>query len=232
MNLYNSHSARIFNLNTEISPPRTVQTARSPRRRPNKFADDNFNTQDLEFGKNGVHVTIGSSRKEEKPLSLSPGPAAYDTFDYVRTTPCFTLKSRPEVDYSTDTSRCDVPDLRQYPRKLDRKIGLRVNTDLWPTNDNPLAAYDIPAPSTPKVSIRSRIPIPVNDTPGPGQYSPRTPKTQYQATFPKLRTRNAFECRSVSPGPGQYNINRSLIRTEKWKGAIRPIKKWDYGEND
>lgn len=232
MKMRNSVSARRFDLSGGIAAPRAINTAKSPRRHSVKLFAQNQSNEIDPFGKDAAHITIGSSRKEEEPLELSPGPAAYDTFDYVRSTPLFTLKSRPDVDYSTPTSGCDIPDLSVYPRKLEKHIGLRISTEFWAKSDTPLAAYDIRPPSTPKITIRNKLMDPINDTPGPGAYSPRTPQPKYQTTFPRLRGRSTFESTADSPGPGHYNINRSLIGTEKWKGAIRPIKKWDYGEND
>lgn len=203
-------------------------------RRPTHFASSSEKENVLDtFGRNSVKVTIGSSRPDREEEPRSPGPSAYNTFDYVVTTPRYTLKSRPEVDYSTATSNADMPNVRVYPQKLEKHIGIRQSTDFWRKSETPAGSLTHRGFGKPKIAIHIRRRERLDDIPGPGAYSPRNEREIKLVTFPKSETHDAFDLRrSFSPGPGKYTINRSLIGNEKWKGQIRPIKVWDYGEND
>ena len=230
--MFRRHSSRRPKPISVTPPNDTLERLSSPRRPRFKITTDEPNDI-LEFGKDSTPIMIGSSRKDTTESPRSPGPAAYDTFELSRSSPCFSLRSRPEVDYSTVTSNIEFPNIRQYPRKLEKHIGLRNSTQFWQKSDTPAPQLTSTAFDKPKIVIKQKPVEHIEETPGPGQYSPRSKSPMYLATFSKQKHRDTFNTRrSLSPGPAKYNINRSLISNEKWKGAIRPIKVWDYGEND
>ena len=218
-----------------VTPPsEALDRLASPRRPHVKLATGEPKKDEiLTFGKDSTPILIGSSRKEPNEPERSPGPAAYDTFELSKSSPCFTLKSRPEVDYSTITSKIELPLIREYPRKLEKHIGIRETTQFWQNSETPAPQLTHRSMGVPKIVIHEKVKDHVENLPGPGQYSPRTKSPVYMATFAKQKHRDAFNTRrSYSPGPAKYTIDRSIIGKEKWKGAIRPLPSWDYGEND
>lgn len=133
------------------------------------------------FGKDAPKITIGCSRHDPPPSIFSPGPGAYDP-------PRQPINHKldhifPRATFvknaATITSNIDYINDSRFPEDRLIKIGKRDNHDFFP----------------------------VNDTPGPGTYTPVSNDEGRTAKIGLRRTEREIE---ESPGPGEYNPNHEF----------------------
>lgn len=184
------------------------------------------------FGAYSPKWTIPSSRQEPIIKDIFPGPGQYNiphhSKDYRYP---HVIAEREETDYSTLTSRCDLPDNRVYPELKKRTIPPQDGIHYYmPVPVSPPPRY-IPPPFGEKKSLKISERYkeePYNPAPGPGKYDPNTLPHVPAYPIPAARTRSAFdETGPDTPGPGAYNITNQIKKAPRWAERLRvPSKRY------
>ena len=139
-----------------------------------------------EFGTATPKWTIPSSRKEQMIIENFPGPGYYQIHNSsLESVQSHLITERSEIPQENITANIDFFETRNFPEKPKIQIG----------TDNGQKFF-----------------LPFTESPGPGKYTPTFFKdTKIIKISKKAEERKVFN----SPGPAEYDVNKSISAIEK-----------------
>ena len=223
-------------------PPRKERPStifsRQPRRQyTTTAADIDFYVGVSEFGKDAPKIAIGSSRKPPKPPPETPGPGFYDPPDAPKDSRIkIRLSETPKPNPRRPlTANVDYINAREFPRVLQKCIGVRDGFSYIQPGEGPPCRYMAPSQlshQTHRIANKAK-PFYYDDlrknTPGPERYTPltknRAQARQCQLLGPKYRDDWLTET-EVTPAPDYYNPRRvSEARAPQFSFGSKSRKK-------
>lgn len=184
----NSAAASTSNLSIGSSRNKNNKNSKYVYRTPVNF----YHSSVSNFGKDGIHITIGSSRKERRFQISTPGPGSYDPPISGKPQDGLKYKTRfPLAQDETTNGPSNVlisgelpPSLnvnfinkRSFPEIKNLSIGCsRSETNSWVRNDNYPGPSFLPKSTLSsgghKITSRTKMVTSLMNNPGPGKYDP------------------------------------------------------------
>jgi len=157
-----------------------------------------------------------------------PGPGYYNVkTSGIDTNVGYTIKSRTESEYKTDTSNVPFYVLPKLDKSPHFSIQNRGEIKFFEMKDGPLPHYVLPSTlkqTDIRIGHRTKSLFDIDANPGPGQYNPMHIRRKSYSCMEKLTTREDIwpEAEQI-PGPGSYDPVPPPPKPRKWSEFLRKV---------